>query len=120
MKRDEPSEEVRGEPMKARADDSLRPALVLVGLVLLARIVYLLVFCRYDLVEDEAHYWLWSRHLDWSYYSKGPGIAWAIGLSTAIFGHMEWAVRLPTAIAGAIAARVCRTGARHRAAGVRG
>ena len=24
------------------------------------------------------HYWDWSRHLDWSYYSKGPLVAWLI------------------------------------------
>jgi hypothetical protein len=28
-----------------------------------------------DLAPDEAHYWDWSRHLDWSYYSKGPLVA---------------------------------------------
>lgn len=93
-------------PVK-RPTDSLRPALVLVALVLLARIAYLAWLCPYDLVEDEAHYWLWSRHLDWSYYSKGPGIAWAIWLSTRLLGNAEWAVRLPTAIAGAVGALAC-------------
>jgi 4-amino-4-deoxy-L-arabinose transferase-like glycosyltransferase len=90
-----------------QAADSLRPALLLIALVLLARIVYLIWLCPYDLVEDEAHYWLWSRHLDWSYYSKGPGIAWVIWASTRLFGNAEWAVRLPTAIAGAIGAIAC-------------
>lgn len=90
-----------------RPSESLRPALVLIALVLLARVVYLVWLCPYDLVEDEAHYWLWSRYLDWSYYSKGPGIAWVIWLSTRVFGHAEWAVRLPTAIAGAIGALAC-------------
>ena len=31
-----------------------------------------------DLGPDEAHYWEWSRHLDLSYYSKGPMIAYLI------------------------------------------
>ncbi len=44
---------------------------------------------------DEAQYWEWSRHLDWSYYSKGPLVAWLIALSEAVFGHGEWQTRLP-------------------------
>lgn len=43
---------------------------------------------------DEAQYWTWSRHLDWSYYSKGPLVAWLIAASTAAFGHGVWQVRL--------------------------
>lgn len=36
------------------------------------------VFGAYDLSGDEAHYWEWSRQLDWSYYSKGPLVAYLI------------------------------------------
>ena len=64
------------------------------------RIVFLVFFCPYELVADEAHYWEWSRRPSLSYHTKGPGVAWTIGASTAIFGHHEWSVRLPTAIAG--------------------
>ncbi|GJM19806.1 MAG: dolichyl-phosphate-mannose--protein mannosyltransferase [Phycisphaeraceae bacterium] len=67
-----------------------------------ARLVWLVWFSDYTLIEDEAHYWEWSRRLDWSYYSKGPGVAWAIAASTAFFGHVEWAVRLPAVLAGAV------------------
>lgn len=84
------------------AAGSLRPVLLVAGIALAVRIIYLVWVCRYELVEDEAHYWLWSRWLEWSYYSKGPGVAWAIRASTMIFGDAEWAVRLPTAIASAI------------------
>lgn len=66
------------------------------------RIAWMVWFSRYTLVEDEAHYWEWSRHPAWSYYSKGPGVAWAIAASTALFGHVEWAVRLPAALASGI------------------
>ena len=31
-----------------------------------------------ELYPDEAQYWLWSRTLDWGYYSKPPMIAWLI------------------------------------------
>lgn len=77
---------------------ALLPALALALAITLARVVYLIFFCDYQLVEDEAHYWLWSRSLDWSYYSKGPGVALAIAASTHFLGNAEWAVRLPTAL----------------------
>src|SRR5919109_1460014 len=48
-----------------------------------------------ELSPDEAHYWEWSRHLDWSYYSKGPFVAYLIALSTAVGGATELFVRLP-------------------------
>ena len=53
---------------------------------------YLFAFCPYDLAPDEAHYWDWSRKLDWSYYSKGPLVAWLIRAGTELFG--DGAVRL--------------------------
>lgn len=80
---------------------------VVVALVLLAtiaRLVYLAWFNPYPLIEDEAHYWEWSRRPEWSYYSKGPGIAWAIAASVKLLGTGELGVRAPAAIAGAIAA----------------
>ena len=48
-----------------------------------------------ELSPDEAHYWEWSRHLDWSYYSKGPFVAYLIALSTMLGGATEVFVRLP-------------------------
>lgn len=37
-----------------------------------------------DLSPDEAHYWDWSRHPDFSYYSKGPFIAYTIFLGAKL------------------------------------
>lgn len=71
-------------------------------LILLARIAYLVWLCPYDLAADEAQYWDWSRRLDWSYYSKGPAVAWLIAPSVHAFGITEWAVRLPAALAAFI------------------
>ncbi|MBL4698235.1 MAG: glycosyltransferase family 39 protein [Phycisphaerales bacterium] len=78
------------------------PAMVWVVIVLLliARVVWQIV-SPYTLIEDEAHYWEWSRRLDWSYYSKGPGVAWIIWVSTSILGHTEYAIRIPAAAAAA-------------------
>ncbi len=42
---------------------------------LISNLVFLYHNCPFDLTEDESHYWLWSKHLAWGYYSKGPGIA---------------------------------------------
>ena len=39
-----------------------------------------------DLAQDEAQYWDWAQDLSWGYYSKPPGIAALIWLSTALFG----------------------------------
>lgn len=95
-----------------------RPGAVLwlVLLLLLARLIYLALFCPYTLIEDEAHYWEWSRHLELSYYSKGPGVAWTIAASTALLGDTELGVRLfaPffSALATLAAARLAR--AMHR------
>lgn len=54
------------------------------------------------LSPDEAQYWTWSRHLDWGYYSKPPGISWAIWPGTAIFGHTELGVRFGAIFLGLI------------------
>lgn len=83
--------------------EALRPVIIIALAVTALRVLYLLLLCPYDLVEDEAQYWLWSQHIDWSYYSKGPGVAWMIGLSTWLLGNGEWAVRLPAAISGLVA-----------------
>lgn len=67
------------------------------------RVLYLALWCPYALIEDEAQYWVWSLHPDWAYSTKGPGVAWVIGLSTAIFGNEPWAVRLPAALSIGVA-----------------
>src|SRR5205809_313674 len=46
-----------------------------------------------DLSFDEAHHWMWSERLAPAYFSKGPGIAFAIRAGTALFGANEFGVR---------------------------
>ncbi len=73
-------------------------------------ILYLIRNCPLDLAPDEAHYWDWSRHLDWSYYSKGPLVALLIRGSCALFGslsesltgNLALAIRLPAIACGAL------------------
>ena len=46
-----------------------------------------------NLSGDEAHYWEWSRRLDWCYYSKPPGVALLVRAGTLLFGDTELGVR---------------------------
>ena len=62
---------------------------------------YLAFLCPHDLAPDEAHYWHWSRQLDWSYYSKGPLVAWLIRGSCELLGTNVLAVRLPAMLSSA-------------------
>ena len=61
----------------------------------LGHVHYLNHDCPIDLAGDEAQYWDWSRNLDWSYYSKGPLVAYIIRASRAIFGDTIQGVRYP-------------------------
>lgn len=75
-------------------------------------LAYLAHNCPLDLAPDEAHYWDWSRpeHLDWSYYSKGPLVAYLIrggcalagSWSVAHTGNIALAVRLPAVVCGSL------------------
>ena len=46
-----------------------------------------------DLGPDETHYWMWAERLAPAYFSKGPGVAFAIWASTAVFGSNAFGVR---------------------------
>ncbi|MCS6771806.1 MAG: glycosyltransferase family 39 protein [Kiritimatiellae bacterium] len=81
-----------------RAD---RLALTVILLVTAARFWMSGVF---ELIGDEAYYWLWSKHPAAGYYSKPPGVAWAILLGTAVLGETERGVRLPAILCSALTA----------------
>jgi 4-amino-4-deoxy-L-arabinose transferase-like glycosyltransferase len=86
---------MRSKQLSITADNWLLAGASIVALITLFR-VFFLWFDKTDLFVDEAQYWLWSRDLDFGYYSKPPLIAWVIrsftelAQSNAIF----W-VRLP-------------------------
>ncbi|MCG3138665.1 MAG: hypothetical protein HJJLKODD_02533 [Phycisphaerae bacterium] len=84
-------------------------------LLLLAGAFYHYLLIRYDhsldLSGDEAHYWEWARRpLQWSYYSKGPLVAYIIAAGRFLFGHWSQtvmgndllAVRLPAMVLGTL------------------
>src|SRR5271155_5236803 len=74
------------------------------------RIAYMSSADPLDLSQDEGHYWDWSRHPDWSYYSKGPVVAYMIGASCALTerwthdlpGRAMLSVRLPAVLCGCL------------------
>jgi 4-amino-4-deoxy-L-arabinose transferase-like glycosyltransferase len=73
------------------------------------RVAYVGWWSPLDLAQDEAHYWDWARNLDWSYYSKGPLVAWLIRGSLELFGPLSisltdstvLAIRFPAVLCGA-------------------
>ena len=66
------------------------------ALYLVVKVIF--AFSGYDLFSEEAQYWLWSKHLDWSYYSKPPLIAWVNFIVCQVFGDAVSTIRL-TALA---------------------
>lgn len=57
------------------------------------RMMYI-VWGPFGISPDEAHYWEWSRRLDFSYYSKGPAVAYVIAFFTSVFGSTELGIRM--------------------------
>ncbi len=47
-----------------------------------------------ELAPDEAYYFQWAQRLDWSYYSKGPGVAAVIRTGTELLGPTAHGIRL--------------------------
>ena len=89
-----------------------RRALGVILAVMTLQLLFLLVGCDWDFCGDEAEYWAWSRRLDWSYFSRGPLIAWLIRLGTEAFGGLSlrltgslmFAARLPAVLLGGLTA----------------
>ncbi len=67
--------------------------LLINSVLALFRIAYVL-FYPIDLSPEEAQYWDWSRHLDWSYYSKPPMVAYMNYITSCLFGNTEIGVRI--------------------------
>jgi 4-amino-4-deoxy-L-arabinose transferase-like glycosyltransferase len=87
-------------------------ALAAIFTVVALQLIFLVVGCDWDFCGDEAEYWTWSRRLDWSYWARGPLIAFVIRLSTELLGGLsQWltgslmlAARMPAIVSGALTA----------------
>lgn len=81
-----------------------RAALALIGVVTLLRIAYQAWLSPWQLVGDEAYYWVQGQHLDWCYNEKGALFPWLIRLSCTVFGNTQFAVRLPVLLGSTLGA----------------
>ncbi|MCI1779883.1 MAG: glycosyltransferase family 39 protein [Bacteroidales bacterium] len=68
-------------------------------IVAVLRCLYV-IFGPLRLQGDEAQYWAWTTHIDWSYYSKPPLATYLNYLSQWMFGHSELGVRINAIICG--------------------
>ncbi|MFZ0268552.1 ArnT family glycosyltransferase [Caulobacter sp.] len=82
-----------------------RLTLVFVGVLTILRMAAIFT-TPLELYPDEAQYWLWSRHLDFGYFSKPPMIAWLIWVTTRIGGDAEPWLRAGSPVLNALTALV--------------
>ncbi len=62
----------------------------------------------FQLIMDEAVYWVWSRNLALSYFDHPPLVAYLIALSTLIGGTTEFVIRLPALFCSTLTVLIMR------------
>jgi len=67
-------------------------------LILVFSLIRLIVSPLFGLGVDEAHYVLYAKYLDWSYYDHPPLVGWAHALFFYTLGTSEFLARLPAVI----------------------
>lgn len=72
--------------------------LVFIFFILLAASLAL----SFDLGVDEAHYMLYARYLDWSYFDHPPLVGWVHFIFNLVLGENSFSARLPAIILGLI------------------
>ncbi|HEY0256380.1 MAG TPA: glycosyltransferase family 39 protein, partial [Candidatus Methylacidiphilales bacterium] len=71
----------------------LSPAVAVI-LVIASATLMRFFYCTWlPILPDETYYFQWSRHLDASYFSKGPGVAYTIAAGTALWGDNNFGIR---------------------------
>ena len=69
-------------------------SLVIIVLTFILLRIFAIISTPLELSADEAQYWLWSKELNWGYFSKPPMIAWLIHVSNNIFGDYDYSIRI--------------------------
>ncbi len=87
-------------PLRYSHDRSLGQIMFWWLMVIIVSIKLLYLYNGPDLFSEEAQYWLWSRHIDWAYYSKPPLIAYVNYLTTNLFGVSALTIRLGAILCG--------------------
>ncbi|MDC2979170.1 glycosyltransferase family 39 protein [Pelagibacteraceae bacterium] len=62
--------------------------------VLLLLKIFALNYTTFNLFGDEAQYWLWSKDIDFGYFSKPPFLSWIIRIYTEILGSSFLSLKL--------------------------
>lgn len=83
---------------------------LVVAIVACCAIARLLLTSQVPLIEDEAYYWQWSRHLAAGYTDHPPAVAWLIA-AFAPFGSLPF-IRLGFVLCGIVAALALADAAR--------
>ena len=81
--------------------------LLALAAILLAWRFWVVPHAGITLYVDEAQYWTWAQALDWGYFSKPPGIAALIALSTTLFGDGIVGVKALAMLCYPLAAGFC-------------
>lgn len=74
---------------------------LIVGISTLIRLV---AAATIPILDDEAHYWVWSRHLMWGYPDHPPMIAGVVAVGTRLLGDTVLAVRFIPVLLGSVSA----------------
>jgi len=89
----------------APARTALPPARFPWGWLAAASAVRLVALLTLPLLDDEAYYWTWSRHLHWGYLDHPPAVAVLVAAARSL-GDDPWALRLPSFLLAAATAWV--------------
>ncbi|MBX2995502.1 MAG: glycosyltransferase family 39 protein [Bdellovibrionaceae bacterium] len=65
----------------------------------LSLLIKLVLAAILPLAADEAYYWVWSHHLQWSYFDHPPLVAWVLWPGH-LFENFFFAVRWPAVLLG--------------------
>lgn len=68
--------------------------LLLVLIVLFLVKISAFYLTKFNLFGDEAQYWLWSKKLDFGYFSKPPLLSWIISVYSIIFGESFFSLKI--------------------------
>ncbi|HZI33853.1 MAG TPA: glycosyltransferase family 39 protein, partial [Candidatus Binatia bacterium] len=95
-----------GSQLDANSQKWLLWGYILLGVLLIWRLIYI-ASGLIELSPDEALYWLQSKHLALSYYSKPPLTALTMWLGTTLFGNNDFGVRFFSPVISAVLGLVC-------------
>jgi 4-amino-4-deoxy-L-arabinose transferase-like glycosyltransferase len=74
----------------------------LLAILAASTLVRLLGAVWIPLLDDEAHYWVWSRHLMWGFPDHPPMIAGLVWLGTHLAGDSAFGIRLMPVVYGSL------------------